>query len=112
MRSDGGGVAQASRVPLHGAARCARALVALRVNSTHDPSILVVDVNGTPGVVMFEAGVLRSLMGVDVAEGRVVAIHVLREPATRIRCRWARARRRAATRPPTSSVPNRLYPGR
>ena len=81
MRSDGGGVAQASRVPLHGAARCARALVALRVNSTHDPSILLVDVNGTPGIVMFEAGVPRSLMGVDVAEGRVVAIHVLREPA-------------------------------
>jgi RNA polymerase sigma-70 factor (ECF subfamily) len=80
MRSDGGGVAQASRIPLQGADRCARALVALRTNAVHAPSVLLVNVNGTPGIVIFEDGIARSLMGVDVADGRVMAIHVVREP--------------------------------
>jgi RNA polymerase sigma-70 factor (ECF subfamily) len=80
MRSDGGGVVQASRVPLHGADRCARALVALRVNASHEPSVLMVNVNATPGIVIFEEGIPRSLIGVDVADGRVVAIHIVREP--------------------------------
>ena len=80
MRSDGGGVAQASRVPLRGAKRCARALVALRANATHEPSVLLVNVNGTPGIVIFEQAIPTSLIGVDVANGRVIAVHVLREP--------------------------------
>lgn len=80
MRSDGGGIAQASRVPIHGADRCARALVALRANAVHEPSVLLVNVNGTPGIVIYEEGIPRSLIGVDVADGRVVAIHVVREP--------------------------------
>ena len=80
MRSDGGGVVQASRVPIRGAARCARAIVALRVNNTYEPKILLVNVNGTPGIVIYEDDVPRTLMGVDVAAGRVAAVHVLREP--------------------------------
>ena len=80
MLTDGGGVAQAARKPLVGARRCAKAIVALRENSMRNPTILNVVVNGTPGAVIFEDGVPTSVMGVDVADDLVVAIHVVREP--------------------------------
>jgi len=80
MLTDGGGIAQAARKPIVGALRCAKAIVALRENSMRNPTIRNVSVNGTPGAIIFEDGEPTSVMGIDVADGRVVAIHVVRHP--------------------------------
>ena len=80
MRSDGGGVAQAARRPLMGADRVARAIIALRRNLSATTTVSIVPVNGTPGMLIAEDGRPVTLMGIDVAGGRVVAIHALREP--------------------------------
>jgi hypothetical protein len=34
----------------------------------------------TPGIMLFDDGAPSSLLGVDVAAGKIVAIHSLREP--------------------------------
>jgi RNA polymerase sigma-70 factor (ECF subfamily) len=81
MRSDGGGVASAARRPLVGAARVARAIVALRGNLAGTPTLTMVPLNGTPGMLIGDGERPVTLMGIDVEGGRVAAIHVVREPA-------------------------------
>lgn len=81
MRSDGGGVASAARKPLLGAPRVARAILALRRNLPGAATLEIVPVNGTPGMLIGDGERPLTLMGIDVADGRVTAIHAVREPA-------------------------------
>jgi RNA polymerase sigma-70 factor (ECF subfamily) len=82
MRTDGGGSAQAARKPLLGADRVARAIIALRRHQLATAAVTgeLIAINGTPGVLILEDGVPSSLMGVDVTDGRISEIHVIREP--------------------------------
>jgi RNA polymerase sigma-70 factor (ECF subfamily) len=82
MRSDGGGTVQAARKPILGAARVARAIIALRRHQLETAAVTgeLVTINGTPGVLILEDGVPASLMGIDVTAGHVSEIHVIREP--------------------------------
>jgi len=85
MRADGGGTARAARKPLRGSSRVAHAIlalrrVAMRADGADAATVRIVPMNGTPGMLISERGEPSSLMGVDVADGRVVAIHVVREP--------------------------------
>lgn len=82
LRADSGGERPSPRKALVGPAQIAKVLIAFRGNVsglgwTFEP----VPVNGTPGVLVLEGGQPDSLVGVDVAEGRVIAVHILRQPA-------------------------------
>lgn len=54
--------------------------VVMRADGADATTVRIVPINGTPGMFISERGEPTSLMGVDVADGRVVAIHVVREP--------------------------------
>lgn len=81
--SDGGGKATAARKQLHGAARVARVLVGIarsRVRQFDDVGDRAVWVNGQPGLILFENGHIGSVMALDIADGQVQAVRVMRNP--------------------------------
>lgn len=81
--SDGGGKATAARKQLHGAARVARVLVGIartRVRHFDDVGDRAVWVNGQPGLILFENGHVGSVMALDIADGQVQAVRVMRNP--------------------------------
>ncbi len=78
--ADGGGPAIASRRPLHGAARVARAWVALRRNETIAPAATPIELNGRLGLLIAGADGNRSLLSFVVDDGRIARIDVVRNP--------------------------------
>jgi RNA polymerase sigma-70 factor (ECF subfamily) len=82
LRADGGGQVPTARKPLLGAQRIARALVGLRRASTHDGRTArteITDVNGAPGLIVDDGGVL-SVISLTIDAGRVVAVDIVRNP--------------------------------
>lgn len=79
MVSDGGGVVNASRTPLQGADRVARALAASRAKNQLE--VREATVNGLAGVVIRDGitGVL-TVLSATVRRGRIVRIDVMRNP--------------------------------
>lgn len=81
LRSDGGGVASAARRAVTGADRVARFLLGVFTQAPDDLTIEVTRVNGTLGVIARRAdGSADTVFAVEVADGRVVAVHGVRNP--------------------------------
>jgi len=81
MRSDGGGHVQASRVPLVGADRVSRALVALARTYAGQSDARFADVNGLPGLLMVDRYDRQvSVLSFTVDHGRITTIHIQRNP--------------------------------
>ncbi len=79
MLSDGGGIVNASRKPLLGCSKVARALVALRDNNPQDHRLALV--NGQAGIIsQEERNGNISVMSIAVRDGRVTRIHIVRNP--------------------------------
>jgi len=81
MRSDGGGVVNAARKPIAGAARVARTALALSRKGGDPASARIVDVNGMPGVLIHGWDGIPTVAAFTVDEGRITAIDVVRNPA-------------------------------
>lgn len=82
MRSDGGGHVPSARIPLEGADRVARAVVALdrkRQRDGRDYNGQLAIVNGSLGVV-FDDGQALNVMSFAFDDGRIVAIDIVRNP--------------------------------
>lgn len=79
MRSDGGGRVTAARHPLRGADRVARALLALARKQAGAQRGALVDVNGSPGLLL-EAHGERSVLAFSLDGGRIAALDVVRNP--------------------------------
>ena len=78
--SDGGGKARAALNPIFGAERVARFIVKTAVKEP-PASIELVEVNGSPGVLMRgENGEVHTIMLLEVVEDRVVTLYALRNP--------------------------------
>ena len=79
---DGGGKAGAIPRPMVGAALIARALAAFRrVGDEWGTTLQAVRVNGQPGIRAVDAdGRLLSVLGIDVADGRVQRLHSIVNP--------------------------------
>jgi RNA polymerase sigma-70 factor, ECF subfamily len=75
--SDGGGRATASRKPLHGGARVARAWAALS-KSVHEP--LEIKLNGRLGLMLASGDGHRAALSFVVADGRITRIDSVRNP--------------------------------
>jgi len=81
MQADGGGKVAAVRKPLHGALRVARFLAGLGRKAPPDVIVEVAMLNGTPGMLVRHAdGTPESAFVLDVADGHVVGVNVVRNP--------------------------------
>ena len=81
MQADGGGKVAAVRKPLHGALRVARFLAGLGRKAPPDVIVEVAMLNGTPGMLVRHAdGTPESAFVLDVADGQVVGVNVVRNP--------------------------------
>jgi len=79
--SDGGGVARATLHPLHGADRLARLYLQLALNgglaaARHE----LVTLNGAPALLQYEGDALVTATWIECEDGRITAIHALRNP--------------------------------
>ncbi len=77
LTADGGGVVQAARVPVVGAAKVARFLKKIPASVTLHPA----EVNGRPALILRMDGVLDTVIGVRVEDGRIAEFHAVRNPA-------------------------------
>lgn len=78
---DGGGIAAASRAPVTGAVRVARLARGLwRTGVRQGLSVELVEVNAEPGVWVRDGTATDSVMVVEVSDGRITAIRVVRNP--------------------------------
>lgn len=77
-RSDGGGRVTATRKPLRGAPRVARAIVGF----ARRPPLggYAADVNAQPGLVFRDADGVVTVMAFTIDAGRIAEIHVVRNP--------------------------------
>ncbi|WP_233508415.1 RNA polymerase sigma factor SigJ [Spongiactinospora gelatinilytica] len=79
MWSDGGGKVRAALRPITGAEKIARFLASV-AGGFGGFEVRYAHVNGGPGVVMSKDGVLESVTGLDIADGRITAIWLVRNP--------------------------------
>ncbi len=84
LYSDGGGVVSAARKPLYGAGRIAKAVAAI-ANTRRERGMQGVNewarVNGQPGrVLRTTAGEIEDVLSIDVVDGRIQTVRVVRNP--------------------------------
>lgn len=78
--SDHGGRARAARNAVHGADRVGRMMIGLARKGAAGATVRPCDLNGLPGLVLREHGVVTTALAFDVADGRIRAIFVVRNP--------------------------------
>ena len=84
--TDGGGKVQAALRPLHGADKVSRWLLGVMARQveaeaeTGGVDARLADVNGQPGAVVLIGGEPDAVAAVDVADGRITAIRLVRNP--------------------------------
>ena len=78
--TDGGGKVQAALRPLHGPDHVARWLIGVLGRQTEEIQVRFADVNGQPGIVMMLGGRPDAVGVVDVEDGRITALRLVRNP--------------------------------
>ncbi|WP_369387837.1 RNA polymerase sigma factor SigJ [Streptomyces sp. CG1] len=78
--SDSGGKAKAALRIVHTADKVARFLVGVARHSPPDLSPRLLETNGGPAVLLLSGGTPDSLVQLDVADGRVTTVYVVRNP--------------------------------
>ena len=82
LYSDGGGKVIAARRPVAGAARIARFMAGV-TRKQRELGLLerrVVRVNGQPGSILTHNGAVFSVLSIDVVDGRIQAVRIVRNP--------------------------------
>ncbi|MFB6962794.1 RNA polymerase sigma-70 factor [Streptomyces sp. NPDC056309] len=77
---DSGGKARAPLRVLESADKVGRFLVGVAHKGIPDPSVRYLEVNGGPAVLILSGGKPDSVFQLDVADGRVQAVHIVRNP--------------------------------
>jgi RNA polymerase sigma-70 factor (ECF subfamily) len=80
LYSDGGGRAMAATNPVVGPDPVARFMVGISAHAAEETTTDVVVLNGLPGVVVRVAGVATTTASLDVREGKVCRVYVVRNP--------------------------------
>ncbi|HEX2176322.1 MAG TPA: RNA polymerase sigma-70 factor [Nocardioidaceae bacterium] len=78
--TDGGGKVQAALRPLHGADKVARWLLGVLGRTRGQMQVRFADVNGQPGVVVLLDGRPDVVGALDVTDGRISALRLVRNP--------------------------------
>ncbi|MEO6714820.1 MAG: sigma-70 family RNA polymerase sigma factor [Mycobacteriales bacterium] len=82
LRSDGGGVVSAARRPIYGADDVARFMVGVtKQGARTDFTVDLARINGDPGCVVRIGGDVAFVMSLDVLDGTIAGVHVVRNPA-------------------------------
>jgi RNA polymerase sigma-70 factor (ECF subfamily) len=79
--TDGGGVVKAALKPIYGADKSARFLVGVAGTIPTTAEIRYASVNGQPGVLVVDGGVVATAVVFDVIDRRVVGVRVVSNPA-------------------------------
>ena len=77
---DGGGRGMAATTPVVGPDPVARFMVAIAAQATEESTTDAVVLNGLPGAVVRVAGAVTTTVSLDVREGRVCRVYVVRNP--------------------------------
>jgi RNA polymerase sigma-70 factor (ECF subfamily) len=77
--TDGGGKVVAATRPIHGSDRVARFLLGI-ARQGKDLDVRLAEINGQPGYLVTEGGHLDNVVVLDIADGLVKAIRVVRNP--------------------------------
>lgn len=78
--ADSGGVAAAPRQPVEGADRVARLLLGLAARVAPGTELRRVEVNAMPGIVAVVDSRVDTVISLDVVDGRITAVRVVRNP--------------------------------
>jgi RNA polymerase sigma-70 factor (ECF subfamily) len=78
--TDGGGKVKAARRPIHGAAKVARFLVAIAKDIPPEVEFREAVVNGEPGYLFVDNGVVTTTVSFDIADGQVVGVTSVLNP--------------------------------
>jgi RNA polymerase sigma-70 factor (ECF subfamily) len=80
MVSDGGGFVSAARRPVEGADRIARFLVGVGPRVPADAAVDVEELNGAPCLLVRVDGVVRQVLSLEVADGRIQSLQIVSNP--------------------------------
>lgn len=80
LHSDGGGVVSAARRPVVGPGDVARFMVGISKNAPVDLHVQLTLVNGDPGAVVSRAGDILFVLGLEIADRRIVRVNIVRNP--------------------------------
>lgn len=78
--ADSGGVVPAPRQPVHGVERVARLVLSLAERAPAGTELRRLEINAMPGLVALIDGRVDTVLSVDVEDGRVTAVRVVRSP--------------------------------
>ncbi|HVQ90249.1 MAG TPA: RNA polymerase sigma factor SigJ [Mycobacteriales bacterium] len=80
LTSDGGGQVSAARRPVYGADKVARFVLGIATMAKPTEQTRVVDVNGAPGLGVFDGDQLTTVVSFTVAAGRISRVDLIRAP--------------------------------
>jgi RNA polymerase sigma-70 factor, ECF subfamily len=80
LTSDGGGQVSAARRPVHGAERVARLVLGMAAKIRPSERVHVINVNGAPGLGLFDSGGLTAVVSLTVSGDRITRVDLIRAP--------------------------------
>ncbi len=82
MHSDGGGIAKATLNPVFGLEKAIRLVLGLKKKfpTPEGTTARLARINGAPGIVLSEDGVVFQTMGLEITDGRIAAVYTMRNP--------------------------------
>lgn len=82
MHSDGGGIAKATLNPVFGLEKAVRLVLGLKKKfpTPEGATARLARINGAPGIVLSQDGVVFQTMGLEIADGRIAAVYTMRNP--------------------------------
>lgn len=78
--SDGGGKVLAALAPINGADRVARFFLGIMKKAPPDLEFQRVQVNGLPGVIVLHGSEILHVLTLDIIDGRIANVYVIRNP--------------------------------
>lgn len=78
--TDGGGKVKAARRPIHGASKVCRFLVSVAKGIPPDTEFRSAVVNGEPGYLFVENGIVTTTLSFDIAAGQIVGVTAVLNP--------------------------------
>jgi RNA polymerase sigma-70 factor (ECF subfamily) len=82
MHSDGGGVVSATLNPVFGLEKAVRLVLGIKKKwpAPEGTAARLARINGAPGIVLSHDGVVFQTMGLEIQDGRIVAVYTMRNP--------------------------------
>ncbi|MEU8827097.1 RNA polymerase sigma-70 factor [Streptomyces sp. NPDC048636] len=77
---DSGGKAKAPLRVLETADKVGRFLIAVAQQPIEEPELVITEINGGPAVMLYSRGVPDAVMSLDVADGRIQSVYIVRNP--------------------------------